>query len=59
VEEGEIAAVLIEEECTLKRVYHHNGALVLQAENPKYPPIIIKKGDVRIIGKLKKVIIKY
>jgi repressor LexA len=58
VEEGEIAAVIIDDECTLKRVYHHNGTLVLQAENPKYAPIIIKKGDVRIIGKLKKVIIK-
>ncbi len=59
VEEGEIAAVVIEDECTLKRVYHHNGTLVLQAENPKYAPIIIKKGNVRIIGKLNKVIIKY
>lgn len=59
VEEGEIAAVVIDDECTLKRVYHHNGTLVLQAENPKYAPTIIKKGDVRIIGKLKKVIIKY
>ncbi len=59
VEEGEIAAVVIEDECTLKRVYHHNGTLVLQSENPKYAPIIIKKGDVRIIGKLKTVIIKY
>lgn len=40
VENGEIAAVLIDDEATLKRVYKKNGALVLQAENPKYAPIV-------------------
>ena len=40
VENGEIAAVLIDGEATLKRVYKKNGALVLQAENPKYAPIV-------------------
>ena len=40
VENGEIAAVLIDGEATLKRVYKKNGSLVLQAENPKYAPII-------------------
>ncbi len=56
---GEIAAVLIEEEAMLKRVYHNNGQLVLQSENPKYPPIFSPPTDVRIIGKLEKVIIKF
>ncbi|NCD00240.1 MAG: XRE family transcriptional regulator [Bacteroidia bacterium] len=58
VEDGEIAAVVINDECTMKRVFIRDGSLILQSENPKYAPIIIKKGDVRIIGKLKKVIIK-
>lgn len=40
VDNGEIAAILIDDEATLKRVYKENGSLVLQAENPKYPPII-------------------
>ena len=40
VKNGEIAAVLIDDEATLKRVYKKNGALVLQAENPKYAPIV-------------------
>ena len=40
VENGEIAAVFIDGEATLKRVYKKNGSLVLQAENPKYAPIV-------------------
>lgn len=40
VENGEIAAVLIDGEATLKRVYKKNDSLVLQAENPKYAPIV-------------------
>lgn len=40
VENGEIAAVLIDGEATLKRVYKKNASLVLQAENPKYAPIV-------------------
>lgn len=40
VENGEIAAVLIDDEATLKRVYKEKDSLILQAENPKYQPII-------------------
>lgn len=59
VDNGEIAAVLIDGEATLKRVFKTNGSLILQAENSKYEPIVVKKGDVRIIGKLKKVIMEF
>lgn len=59
VEDGEIAAVVVEDECTMKRVYFRNGSVILQAENPAYPPIVLKKGNVRIVGKLKKVVIKF
>lgn len=54
VENGEIAAVLIEQEATLKRVYLSSSTLVLKAANPafedlKYAP---GKGDlVRILGR--------
>lgn len=54
VENGEIAAVLIEDEATLKRVYSYPGKLVLQPENPAYPPLVYVKNelnDIRIMGK--------
>lgn len=53
VENGEIAAVLIDDEVTLKRVYKTGQAVILQAENPAYPPRILTElsGTVRIIGK--------
>lgn len=57
VEDGEIAAVVINDEALLKRAYKQNGTLVLQSENPKYPPIIINDGNVQVVGKLKKIVI--
>lgn len=59
VENGEIAAVVIDGEATLKRVYRTNGSIFLQAENSNYDPVILKNGDVRIIGKLKKVVMEF
>lgn len=53
VNNGQIAAVLIGDEVTLKRVYKHPRQIVLQAENPLYPPIVINgyaDVEVRIIG---------
>ena len=52
IENGEIGAILIDDTATLKRFYHTNGQIILQAENPAYKPIIIEKGDVRVLGKL-------
>ena len=55
VENGQIAAVFINDEVTLKRVYYQQGErLVLQAENSSVPPIIIEGPDlnqVHIIGR--------
>lgn len=63
VEDGEIAAVLIEDEAVLKRVYRQNGMIILQSENPSYPPIIVdpkhNPDGIRVIGKLKKVVIDF
>jgi len=39
VENGQIAAVRIEGEATLKRVYHHGDHLILQPANSNFPPI--------------------
>ena len=52
LETGEIGAVLIEENATLKRFYQNNGIISLQAANPKYAPILLSDGDVRVLGKL-------
>jgi len=54
VENGQIAAVIIDDEATLKRVYKQNDFITLQSENPAYPPFVITKSstkNVRIIGK--------
>ena len=54
VEDGEIAAVIIEDEATLKRVYKDTNTITLVAENAKYKPIVYRSGDcvnVRILGK--------
>ena len=56
VDNGDIAAVIIGDEATLKRVYYYpeSGKLVLQAENPKYEPFVFVGRElekIRIIGK--------
>ncbi len=54
VEDGEIAAVLIGEEATLKRVYKIPGRLQLRPENPSYPVFEYSGSEldeIRILGK--------
>ena len=56
VEHGEIAAVVIDDEATLKRVYYYpaQNKIMLLPENPKYEPIIYSGEEidhVRIIGR--------
>lgn len=54
VDNGKIAAVLIDNEATLKRVYIYEDKVVLQPENTKYPPFVYTKEDmnnIRILGK--------
>lgn len=52
VENGEIAAVLIGDEATLKRFYRHNGSISLIAENPTVVPMTYHNGDISVMGKL-------
>lgn len=60
VENGEIAAVLVDDEVYLKRILLTADALILHSENPKYPSMICtKESRVVIIGKLKKTIVGY
>ncbi len=56
VDNGEIAAVIIDDEATLKRVYFYpeEEKLVLSPENPKYPPLVYvgeQLTSIKIIGK--------
>lgn len=56
VDNGQIAAVIIGEEVTLKRVYYYRdkNKLVLQPENPQYEPLIYtddELAEIRILGR--------
>lgn len=53
VDDGQIAAVLVDDEATLKRVYRDGDSMILQAENPAIKPQIYTAKDshnIRIIG---------
>ncbi len=54
VDNGEIAAVVVEDEITLKRVYKDNNTLELRAENPRVKPLIYRGEEldhIHILGK--------
>ena len=54
VEHGEIAAVLIGDDATLKRVYIYDDCISLEAENPQYKPMVYRgeeMNNIRILGK--------
>ena len=56
VDNGEIAAVIINDEATLKRVYFYpdEAKLVLSPENPRYAPLVYLNHEldgIKIIGK--------
>lgn len=54
VDDGEIAAVLIDDEATLKRVYHKPNRLRLKPENPTYEELEYEGEElenIRILGK--------
>lgn len=54
VDNGEIAAVIIDDEATLKRFYKFNGSVLLRSENPNYPEQRYTKKDMKqilILGK--------
>lgn len=55
VENGQIAAVLIGDEATLKRFYQNGDTVTLQAENPAFPPLVYRGeelNEIRIEGRV-------
>lgn len=54
VNDGEIGAVLIGDEATLKRIYISEDEVLLVSENPNYKPMVYKNeelNEIRILGK--------
>ncbi len=56
VENGDIAAVIIDDEATLKRVYYYpeKNKLILNPENPAFDPLVYineELNEIRILGK--------
>lgn len=53
VSDGQIGVVRIDDEYTLKRIYHGPDYLELRSENPMYPPIIIRgeQENAEIVGR--------
>lgn len=54
LENGEIGAILLENEATLKRFSKTDGSVILQAENPSMTdwPRVYTDGNIRVLGKL-------
>lgn len=59
IENGEIAAVLVENEATLKRVYLTSESITLKAENPLFNDLtfdLVQNEHVRILGRYQGII---
>lgn len=54
LENGEIGAILLDDEATLKRFSKTENGIILQAENPSMTdwPRVYTDGNIRILGKL-------
>lgn len=55
VDNGSIAAVIIEDEATLKKIYKNESNLILQPCNTNYAPIVLSENDhknIRILGEM-------
>lgn len=53
-ESGDIVVALLDHEATVKRFRREGDAVVLRAEHPTLPPIVVRPGgkDVQILGKV-------
>jgi repressor LexA len=53
-ENGEIVAVMVDGDATLKQFFRESDHILLQPANPAYEPIIIRpdQGEVTIVGKM-------
>lgn len=49
---GDIIVALVEGEATVKRFYAEGGRVRLQPENKAMKPLILEKGEVRVLGRV-------
>lgn len=49
---GDLVAVLVGDEATVKRIHFNGGQVRLMPSNPAYDPIIIDREDARILGRV-------
>ncbi|MBO7275764.1 MAG: helix-turn-helix domain-containing protein [Clostridia bacterium] len=55
VEDGQVAAVIVDDEATLKHVYHIPDGLTLISDNPRYAPKVVTFSEfnsIRVIGRV-------
>ena len=57
-EDGDIVCALIGDEATLKRFHQKGNEITLKPANKNYAPILVAKGEFRILGKVTGVIRK-
>ena len=52
--DGEVVVALVDDEATIKRLRRRKGAVELEASNPDYPTLRVKKGEaeVRLAGRV-------
>lgn len=56
VDDGQIAVILLDNnEVTIKRIFYKGDQVILQAENPKYPPKLVNFNEIRIQGLVKEI----
>lgn len=56
VDEGQIAVVLLDNsEVTVKRLFYKGEQVILQSENPSYPPRLVNFNEIKIQGLVKEI----
>lgn len=49
---GDLVAVMVENEATVKRVHFADKELKLMPSNPAYEPLVVDRNDARILGRV-------
>jgi repressor LexA len=49
---GDLVAVLLGDEATVKRIHFSDAGVRLLPSNPAYDPIVVNREDARVIGRV-------
>ncbi len=47
---GSVVIAVVEERAVIRRIYRSGDTITLKADNPDYPPIIVRRDEVCIAG---------